>query len=123
MRIFATTTAALGALLAATGCATTTTSSARCDRDCLIDVADAYVAALAAHEPTAAPLADDVTFVENIEVKAVGDAAGHHVAEEPGEARLGPGHETLADLVRRLLRRLLVDAGWRAGDVTISGYP
>lgn len=37
-----------------------------CDRTCLIGIADTYLAALAANDPAAAPLADDITFVENI---------------------------------------------------------
>jgi hypothetical protein len=36
-----------------------------CDRDCLIGVTDDYLAALAAHDPAAAPLAANVAFVEN----------------------------------------------------------
>lgn len=41
-------------------------SARACDRDCLLGVADAYLDALAANDPAAAPLADDVAFVENI---------------------------------------------------------
>jgi hypothetical protein len=37
-----------------------------CDRDCLIGVTDAYIAALVAHDPSAAPLAENVAFVENV---------------------------------------------------------
>jgi hypothetical protein len=36
-----------------------------CDRDCIIGVTDDYLAALAAHDPSAAPLAENVAFVEN----------------------------------------------------------
>src|SRR5690606_30478398 len=36
-----------------------------CDRQCLIDMADAYAAALVAHDPAKAPLAADVVTVEN----------------------------------------------------------
>ncbi|HVY66081.1 MAG TPA: hypothetical protein VHH11_14765 [Gammaproteobacteria bacterium] len=36
-----------------------------CDRDCLIGIADAYLAAIAAHAPDRAPLAANVRFVEN----------------------------------------------------------
>ena len=36
-----------------------------CDRDCLIKTTDSYLAALAAHDPKAAPLADNILFVEN----------------------------------------------------------
>ena len=39
---------------------------ASCDRACLIEIADGYLAAMAAHEPGATPLSTDVAFVENI---------------------------------------------------------
>ena len=37
-----------------------------CDRACLIEIADGYLAAIAAHEPEATSLSTDVAFVENI---------------------------------------------------------
>lgn len=37
-----------------------------CDRDCILEITDAYVAALAANDPSAAPLADNIAFVENV---------------------------------------------------------
>jgi hypothetical protein len=37
-----------------------------CDRQCLIDVADDYVAAMVAHDPRMVPLSTDLVFVENI---------------------------------------------------------
>jgi hypothetical protein len=37
-----------------------------CDRACLVQAMDAYLAALVAHDPKAAPLANDVVFVENL---------------------------------------------------------
>jgi hypothetical protein len=41
-------------------------SAADCDRQCLIDLSDAYVEALVAHDPSAVPLARDIAFVENV---------------------------------------------------------
>jgi hypothetical protein len=40
-------------------------SSVACDRQCLIDLTDAYVAALMAHDVSKAPLSDEIVFVEN----------------------------------------------------------
>ncbi|HWN38355.1 MAG TPA: hypothetical protein VNP02_07650 [Gammaproteobacteria bacterium] len=40
--------------------------AAACNRACLIDLAKAYVAAVAAHNVAAAPLASNVAFVENV---------------------------------------------------------
>ena len=37
-----------------------------CDRNCLIEMANVYVAALGANDPTIVPLADDIAFVENV---------------------------------------------------------
>lgn len=39
---------------------------AACDRDCLIKLTDTYLAAVVKHDPAAAPLAQNVAFVENI---------------------------------------------------------
>lgn len=41
-------------------------AAATCDRQCLIDATDAYVAAIVAHDPAKAPLAANVFFVENV---------------------------------------------------------
>jgi hypothetical protein len=41
-------------------------TDAACDRQCLIDATDAYIAAIVAHDPAQAPLADDIAFVENV---------------------------------------------------------
>jgi hypothetical protein len=37
-----------------------------CDRACLIGIADGYLAAIAARDPSKTPLSEDVVFVENI---------------------------------------------------------
>jgi len=44
-----------------------------CDRDCLIGKARAYIAALAARDPSRAPLAEDVRFTENDVEMPIGD--------------------------------------------------
>lgn len=44
-----------------------------CDRQCLIETTDAYVAALVAHDPARAPLADNIVFVENVQKMQPGD--------------------------------------------------
>ena len=56
--------AALAALsgLALTACS----GSPECDRECLIDLTESYLAAMVAHDPAAVPLADDIAFVENV---------------------------------------------------------
>ena len=37
-----------------------------CDRDCIIGATDTYLSALVAHNPGAAPLSENIAFVENI---------------------------------------------------------
>ncbi len=37
-----------------------------CDRACIVKATDQYLAALVAHDPKAAPLSDEITFVENL---------------------------------------------------------
>lgn len=44
-----------------------------CNRECLIDIADKYFAALVAHDPDMAPLADQVRYTENTVLLDVGD--------------------------------------------------
>jgi hypothetical protein len=57
--------AATAAVLALSACGKSTTGAA-CDRQCLVDATDAYIAALVAHDPSQAPLADNVALVDNI---------------------------------------------------------
>jgi len=59
--------AALGACSKAPAPATadSTAAPATCNRQCLIDTTDAYVAGLVAHDISRAPLADEIVFVEN----------------------------------------------------------
>ena len=82
--IAAATTAGLLALGACTKpsepAATTAAAPAvACNRQCLIDATDAYIAALVAHDIAKAPLSDQIVFVENAtgrsRVKACGRAS------------------------------------------------
>lgn len=52
--------------LAVAALALTNAHAATCERTCLKSLADGYVAALVAHDPSKAPLARDVRMVENI---------------------------------------------------------
>ena len=45
----------------------------RCDRACLEKVADQFLAAMIAHDPSRAPLSKDVKYTENAQAVAVGD--------------------------------------------------
>jgi hypothetical protein len=50
-----------------------TAAAAECDRACLLEGTDEYLAALAAGDPEAAPLAENVRFVENLEAMDPGE--------------------------------------------------
>ncbi len=49
------------------------TPAAECGRDCLIDLLDRYLAAVLAHDPDAAPLADDFRATQNARPTAIGE--------------------------------------------------
>jgi hypothetical protein len=49
------------------GCGIAGSEDATCNRACIVGVTDRYLAALASHDPSAAPLAQNVAFVENLE--------------------------------------------------------
>jgi len=46
---------------------------AACDRACLLSTADAYLAALVAHDPSKAPMAPNAKFTEQSKVLKVGE--------------------------------------------------
>jgi hypothetical protein len=52
---------------------TASAQGAACDRACLLNTADAYVAALVAHDPSKAPMAPNAKFTEQSKVLKVGD--------------------------------------------------
>lgn len=54
-----------------------------CNRQCLIDATDAYVAALVAHDPGKAPLAGNVVFVENITKMQPGEGLWKTIVKGP----------------------------------------
>jgi len=54
-----------------------------CNRACLKDLANAYLAALVAHDPSRVPLAADVRFVENITPMKPGEGLWKTASEAP----------------------------------------
>ena len=57
-------------------------SAAACDRACLTGMANAYLAALAAHDPSKASLAPDVKFTEQAKPLRVGEGLWNEVTED-----------------------------------------
>ena len=47
-------------------------AAAKCDRQCLVNLMQQYVAAMVKHDPKAAPLAANVKFMENAAVMPIG---------------------------------------------------
>lgn len=73
-------------------------AAATCDQVCLEGLADKYLAAVAAHDPTQLPVTDDVRFTENGVVLKLGDglwrtASGldtyKHTFEDPTSGQIG----------------------------------
>ncbi len=62
-----------GIFLAAVFAATPAGAQGTCDRACLQNLADTYVAALVAHDPSKAPMAHDAKFTEQSTVLSVGE--------------------------------------------------
>jgi hypothetical protein len=56
-----------------------------CDRQCLIDLADTYVAALVAHDPGQAPLAEGLVTVENLQRISPGQGLWTRLGAKPGD--------------------------------------
>jgi len=54
-----------------------------CNRACLKDLANSYLAALVAHDPSKVPLATDVKFVENVTPMKPGDGLWKTASEAP----------------------------------------
>jgi hypothetical protein len=55
-----------------------------CDRQCLIDLSDTYVAALVAHDPKAVPLSDTLIAVENLKRIKPGEGLWDSLTGKPG---------------------------------------
>ena len=56
---------------------------AACDRACLLGIADAYFAALVAHDPSKAPMAPNAKFTEQAQVLKVGEGLWKTTTEGP----------------------------------------
>jgi hypothetical protein len=82
------TAAVLVLVCASSGRAGAQSSGTSCDRTCLLGIADAYLAALAAHDPSRAPLAPNVTFTEQAQPLKVGEGLWRTVTEGPTAFKL-----------------------------------
>ena len=59
-----------------------------CNRQCLIDATDTYIAALVAHDIAKAPLSDEIVFVENATRKqSPAKGCGRNIVKAPGTFR------------------------------------
>ena len=67
----------------AAGAAKPAAASVACNRRCLIDATDAYVAAMVAHDVAKAPLSDEIVFVENITKMKPGDGLWKSIVKGP----------------------------------------
>ncbi|MDQ2641350.1 MAG: hypothetical protein M3Y79_12340 [Pseudomonadota bacterium] len=58
-------------------------SDVPCDRQCLVAATDQYVAALVAHDPSRAPLAENIVFVENVTKMQPGEGLWKSIVKGP----------------------------------------
>jgi len=73
---------ALALVLAFTACSSER-EIVELDRAGIIDVTNTYLAAIVAHDPSAAPLADDIAFVENIQKMSPGQGLWESAVSGP----------------------------------------
>lgn len=59
-----------------------------CDRECLNGIVDTYLAAVVAHDPGAAPLADDIRYTENTERLDAGEGLWETANAGPTDFRI-----------------------------------
>jgi hypothetical protein len=62
---------------------------ASCDRACLTQIADAYLAAMVAHDPTKAPMAPNAKFTEQAQPLAIGEGLWKALTEGPTAFKIG----------------------------------
>ncbi len=68
--------------------ATKALAATSCDRDCLVKLADTYIAALVAHDPGKVPLAPDVKIVENAQRIKAGEGLWKTVTAGPTDFKI-----------------------------------
>ncbi len=79
-------------------------SAQSCDRACLIGITDRYLAAVVAHDPSKAPLAPGVVFVENLKRERPGEGLWKTATGGPAAFRIYVPDVTLQQV------------GWIGGD-------
>ena len=62
-----------------------------CDRACLLSIADAYFAALGAHDPSKAPMAPHAKFTEQTQLLQGGDGLWKTTTEGPTTFKISGG--------------------------------
>ena len=80
--------AVLVLVCASSGGAGAQSSGTSCDRACLLGIADAYLAALTAHDPSKAPLAPNARFTEQAQPLKVGEGLWRTVTQGPTAFKL-----------------------------------
>ena len=80
--------AVLVLVCASSGGAGAQSSGISCDRACLLGIADTYLAALTAHDPSKAPLAPNARFTEQSQTLKVGEGLWRTVTQGPTAFKL-----------------------------------
>ncbi len=64
------------------------TAPGPCERACLLSLADNYLAAMVAHDPTKVPLASDIKLVENVKRGSTSDGLWKNASSGPTEYKI-----------------------------------
>lgn len=91
-----------------------------CNKQCLVDMVDQYVAALVAHDPAQAPFAADAKFTENTVVLKLGDGLWGTASALPGSYQLKFGDPETGNAAFYLLMEESGAPIWLSGRLHVS---
>lgn len=82
------TTVILSVVLLLSTCSFASAASQPCNRACLVNLMDQYLAAVVKHDPAGVPISQDVKFVENLQQISVGKGLWETAAGGPTEFKI-----------------------------------
>lgn len=93
---------------------------AACDSACLSEDFDRLLQAIVAHDPSKAPLADDVKYTENAQVLQVGDGIWGVASELPSDYKLVIPDPTAGQLAFHVVMKESGNPVWYAGRMKVE---
>ena len=92
-----------------------------CDRACLTGIADAYIAALVAHDPSKAPITPNAKFTEQAQVLKVGEGLWKSAVQGPTTFTIAVADPVAGQI--GLILMMKADLGQAPVGVNITGAP